>query len=96
MGKKTLWTGVILGATVGGLISLFNKNARNYVKSSATASLENATFYSKNPEIAFKEIKTKITSINNLVTESTDDAINAIEQVENTVITVRKPKQIGE
>lgn len=96
MGKRTLWTGIILGATIGGLISLFNENARNYAKDSVTASLENTTFYSKNPEIAFKEIKRKITYVNNLVTESTDNALNAIEQVENTVITVRKPKQIGE
>lgn len=96
MGKRTLWTGVILGATIGGLISLLNEDVRNYAKNTATASLENVTFYSKNPEIAFSEIKAKVINMSEVVTESTENAINAIEQVENTVMKVRKPKQIGE
>lgn len=96
MGKRTLWTGIILGATVGGLVSLLNNDARNYVKNSATASLENLTFYSKNPEIAFKDIKSRVTRIDDFVNESTDNALNAIEQVENTVLVVRKSEAIEE
>lgn len=94
MGKRTLWTGVILGAAVGGMISLLNEDARNYAKTTATASLENMTFYSKNPEVAIKEIKAKVTDLGDVLSESTNNAINAIEQVENTVVKVTKPKQI--
>lgn len=92
MGRKTLWTGIVLGATLGGLLSLINKDARNYVKHVATESVENLTFYSKNPETACKEIKMKVSNMNDMVAESTRSAINAIEQVENTIVTVRKSK----
>ena len=32
MGKRKILTGIILGASVGGLVTLFNREARDYAK----------------------------------------------------------------
>lgn len=90
MGKKTFWTGIVLGAVIGGTMSLLNKNARNYAKNTGLTTIENLTFYYKNPSIGIKEVKDSIKSINESVTDSSDNVVNLLTRAETTIDKVTK------
>lgn len=85
MGKRKLITGIIVGASVGGLVTLFNQEARDYAKDGLCDLKDKATDYIENPSTAITQVKDIVHQITNLVGDNADGAINAIEQVENTV-----------
>lgn len=90
MGKRTLITGIVVGASIGGLISLFNEDARKYAKSSLTKSCENLSHYAKNPAEAVSTVRQTVLSLNEAVENNTESAVNALEQVENSLNKVMK------
>lgn len=90
MGKRTFWASVVLGAAVGGAVSILNKNARKYAKNTALTVLENLTFYYKNPTIGFQEVKATIDSFNEVFTNTTESAVNVLEKAETTINKVTK------
>jgi len=85
MGKRRLWTGIIIGASVGGLISLFNDETREYVKESSSKVMDSATFYTTNPDIAINKVKRTVTTVNQMITSNTDSAMNVLDQVEDSL-----------
>lgn len=84
-GKRTFWTSIVAGACIGGLLSLLNKDARDYSKKMLQHTGEAVRYYSTNPDVTVEKVKNAVESISNLVNENTGSALNAIEQVENTV-----------
>lgn len=90
MGKRTLLTGIIVGASIGGLISLLNNDARNYAKDSISKSCNMLTNYVKNPTDAVKTIRQSVVSLNNLMENNTKSAVNTLNQVENSLNKVLK------
>lgn len=85
MGKRKLITGIIVGASVGGLVTLFNKDAREYAKEGLSELKVKTSDYVDNPSLAIHKVKDTVQTISTLVDDNTDGAINAIEQVEKTV-----------
>lgn len=90
MGKKTLLTGIVVGASLGGLVSLLNEDARNYAKETITQSRNSLSHYAKNPAETVNAVRQKVQSINSTIENNADGAINALEQVENTLNKVMK------
>lgn len=90
MGKRTFWTGVVAGALIGGVVSLMNKNARKYAKEASLTTLENVTFYYKNPSIGLQEMKSSMDRFKLTVSETVDASVNALEQVETTMDRFKK------
>lgn len=85
MGKRTLWTGIIAGAVVGGLVTLFNEETREYVKETAGKTYDNASFYVTNPDIGVRKVKHGVENVNQIVSSNMDSAMNALTQVENSL-----------
>lgn len=85
MGRRKLLTGIILGAIVGGLAALTNKEARTYAKTKLQSSKEATKHYLKNPSEAVKNVKTSFDQFNQSFTRSADSTINALEQIEETL-----------
>ncbi|MEI3614204.1 YtxH domain-containing protein [Pseudogracilibacillus sp. SO30301A] len=90
MGKRTLLTGIIAGASIGGLLSLLNKDARKYAKETLSKSRDNFTYYVKNPTDAVEKIRHAALTLNNMIESNTSSAVNALEQVENSLNKVTK------
>lgn len=84
-GKTTFWTGVIAGACIGALVSLFNKDARHYGKSLLDETNVRLSGYVRNPEETVQKVKQSVTSFNEIVSENTDSALHALNQIEQTV-----------
>jgi len=90
MGKRTLLTGMIVGASIGGLISLFNKDARRYAKDSLSQSYEKLTHYAKNPTTTVSQMKKSVISLNKMIASNTKSAVNTLELVEDSLNKVLK------
>ncbi len=90
MGKRTLLTGIIVGASVGGLVSLLNKDARRYAKDTLDQSCDMLTYYAKHPEEAVNSIRHTVLSLNDVIDTNTSSAVNALEQVESSIGKVMK------
>jgi len=84
-GKRIFWLSVVSGAFIGGVASLFNKEARNYSKDLVKETGETISHYTKNPDVTVQMAKDAVESVNQLVSKNTSSAMNAIEQVEDTV-----------
>jgi|SRR5699024_1484929 len=91
MGKRNLLIGVISGAIVGGVVSLFNKNTRNYVKTKCDEAKVSSSYYVKNPSEAIHKAKQKVDSFNHTFSSGADNALNALEQVGDTLEKFTKP-----
>jgi len=90
MGGKNFWTGVISGAVLGGLISLSNKDARNYAKNLANNTAERVVYFTKNPAELVGNLKQTVQLIDEKVSENRESAFNAIEQVDKTINKISK------
>lgn len=84
-GKRTFWASIIAGACVGGLLSLLNKDARNYSKSVVKQTGETITHYTKHPDETVQKVKQSVQSVNDFVSHNSSSALSALEQVETTV-----------
>lgn len=85
MGKSKLWTGIIVGASIGGLVSLFNKDTREYVKESSTKAMDKAQYYTTNPDIAVTQVKQTVSKVNQVVSSNSKSAMNVLDQIEGSV-----------
>ncbi|MGM8363876.1 YtxH domain-containing protein [Virgibacillus sp. W0181] len=90
MGKRNLCTGLLIGAVVGGLVSLLNKDTRNYTKNKWDSTKTTASYYFSNPTEAVRNVKQSVDQLNSAVSQEAQNAINALEQVENTLAKVWK------
>src|SRR5699024_5771445 len=85
MGKRKLYTGIAIGAAVGGLIALLDRDARSYAKQKFHDAKDATMYYAKHPSEGVQNIKDKYGQFNTTFTSGADNAINALEQVEETI-----------
>lgn len=85
MGKSKLITGIVLGAAVGGIVSLVSKDTREYVKDASGKACGATSYITSNPDVAVNKVKQLVQTVNHVVTTNTDSALSALDQVDNTV-----------
>lgn len=85
MGKRRLLTGIISGAVIGGVVSLFNEDAREYAKHKLCETRETASKLLDNPSETIRSVKQSIEELNDRITVGAENSVNALEQVENTL-----------
>ncbi|MGM8213164.1 YtxH domain-containing protein [Virgibacillus sp. W0430] len=90
MGKRNLCTGVLIGAIVGGVVSLFDKNTRDYTKNKWSETKAATASYFTNPAEAVHSLKQCVQQVNHTINNEAQNTINALEQVENTLTKVLK------
>jgi len=90
MGKKTFWSGIVLGAVVGGAVSMFNKDARKYVKNVSEQAADQVSYYMDHPNEAVSNVKRTISIVSEKINSNSSGAMNTLNQVENTLNKVLK------
>src|SRR5699024_695669 len=98
MGKRKLYTGIAIGAAVGGLIALLVLVARSYAKQKFRDAKDATMYYAKHPSEGGQNINAKYEQFNTTYTIREDNAINAIEQVEETIekFSKKEPKKLDD
>ncbi|RYG73273.1 YtxH domain-containing protein [Lentibacillus lipolyticus] len=85
MGKRKLCLGLIIGSLAGGLLSLLDRDARDYAKGKMADVKNDSSYYMTHPSAAVQRAKDSFNQLNAQFTAGADNAINALEQVENTL-----------
>lgn len=85
MGKRNLFAGVLIGAIVGGLATLFNKETRAYTKGKFVTYKEKTNQFVKHPSEAIRDTRTAFSQLNERFSYNAENVMNALEQVENTL-----------
>src|SRR5699024_2898707 len=93
MGKRKLYTGIAIGAAVGGLIALLDRDARSYAKQKFHDAKDATMYYAKHQSEGVQNIKDKYEQFNKTFTSGADNAMNALEQVEETIEKFSKKEQ---
>lgn len=85
MGRKKLCRGIIIGAIVGGIVALFDKDARDYAKQTAQDTSSKTKYFLKNPSEAIHNVRVTVDQLNQDFVKGVENTVNALEQVENTI-----------
>lgn len=93
MGKRNLITGVVLGAVVGGVVSLTKKDTREYVNEQISLAKEQIGYIVGNPSQSIRSLQTILVETAESAASSLDGTLNAVDQVENTINEIRGEDQ---
>lgn len=85
MGKRKLITGMVVGALIGGVVALFDRETRGYTKQKLSSAKSASLYCLKNPSEAVGNFKQAFDQLHENVTYQAENAINALEQVEETL-----------
>lgn len=90
MGNQKLWIGVLLGAVAGGLASLFDKKTRYYTKKQLQQAKNVTEYVVQNPADVVRMAQDSSNQLYEKLNSNADNAVNALEQVEETWNKLRK------
>lgn len=93
MGKQKLCLGVIAGAIAGGLVALYDRETRFYTKGKLQHVKTTTNYYLKHPSEAIRNAKDTCNQFNESFAHNADNAINALEQVEDTIGKISKKEE---
>ena len=85
MGKRKLIIGAVAGALLGALAMQFDKDAREYTKDSLSKLKENSSNILNNPTETVQNIRIAFDKLNANLAAGTENTLNALDQVENTL-----------
>jgi len=94
MGKRKLLSGMMIGAIVGGAVALLNKDARKYAQAKVISAKEKTSYVFKHPAEAVRASRMKIDYLNDHLINSFENAVNALEQVEQTLDRLVQKKDV--
>lgn len=96
MGKRKLLVSITIGAAVGGVTALFDRETRDYAKEKLTAARSSSSYFMNNPSEAIHNLKNTFDQLNQTFASGTANAINALEQVESTLDKVTNKSAVNE
>lgn len=85
MGRRVLCTGIIVGAVVGGLVALTNKEARDYAKVKLTLMRAETRYCMNNPTESVRNLRQSFEQFSQRFSSGAGSAVNALEQMEHTL-----------
>ncbi|WP_087975162.1 YtxH domain-containing protein [Oceanobacillus rekensis] len=96
MGKRKLLVSITIGAAVGGVTALFDRQTRDYARERLRAARNTSSYFMNNPSEAIHNLKNTFNQLNQTFASGTTNAINALEQVETTLDKVTNKSKVNE
>lgn len=85
MGKRKIYIGMIVGAVVGGLTALVNKDAREYAKDKLINSKEQTKYFLQHPQEAIANVKESFEQFSAKITDHAESTVKTLDQIEGTL-----------
>lgn len=85
MGKKTFWTGIITGAVIGGLVTLFDKDARIYVKKTCSQTKATTQYYFNHPSETVRKVRSGVQTLQTNLVKGAETAMNTLDKLEQSL-----------
>jgi len=85
MGRRKILLGMVVGAVAGGATALIDKDARDYAKKKLVLAKATSSYYISHPSEAVHNLKQTVDKLNHVFASGSSNAINALEQVEQTL-----------
>ncbi|WP_085505487.1 hypothetical protein [Thalassobacillus devorans] len=82
MKEHKFWKGVMIGAVIGGAVTLLDKETREYVFNSTKQAGVSAKSYTSNPSEAIRELRLKYNQLTNRVADGAKDILEVLNKVE--------------
>ncbi|SDK35200.1 hypothetical protein [Sediminibacillus albus] len=85
MSRSKLATGIIVGAAVGGLISLCDRDTRNQFVGGMKKAGSGTSYYMKNPSEAVHNLRDRYENIAGNLSQGAESALQIMNQVQDTL-----------
>ncbi|WP_047980423.1 hypothetical protein [Ornithinibacillus contaminans] len=85
MGKKRLLASIAIGAEVGGMTALFDRETRGYTKYKLSNDKEKSAYLIKHPTESIHNARLAMEEFSEAFVYQAENATNALAQVENTI-----------
>lgn len=82
MQKNKFGTYILVGALLGGAVSLFDRSTRKQVMNKSKNIVSGVTFYSKNPDVLKSKIQAKTEKFQSIYEQFSDDATYIKDKVD--------------
>ncbi|MUK88355.1 YtxH domain-containing protein [Ornithinibacillus sp. L9] len=92
MGRRRLLASIAIGAAVGGLTALFDRDTRIYTKDKLKTMTTQTSYCLRHPSETVHNARVVFEQFNKTFTYQVENAVNALEQVENTLDQVTKKR----
>jgi len=83
MAKRKIIVNIAIGATVGALVSLLDKDTRQYTKEKAASVKYKINDVKENPDKAVKTLRTAVEKVNHTLENSTTNVLNTLDNIQN-------------
>ncbi|SNZ16207.1 hypothetical protein SAMN05421503_2888 [Terribacillus aidingensis] len=88
--KSKFTLGLTIGATVGGLISLYDAQTRRHVRGSMMRAGSETMFYLRNPGVFVDDVKTSYAKVATSLSTTADKGLRGVEEVQHALQKVSK------
>ncbi|MFC3041237.1 YtxH domain-containing protein [Virgibacillus xinjiangensis] len=82
MGKRRLLTGILTGAAVGGIVTLFDKQTREYTTEKLHTVKENSSYWAQHPSEAVHNVRTALDKFSESFPDNASNVLSALESAE--------------
>ncbi|WP_026908212.1 hypothetical protein [Paucisalibacillus globulus] len=95
MSKRRLISSIAIGAALGGAAALFDWETRKYTKHKLSIAKDKSVDIIKNPVLSIHNARIAMEEFSESLVFQTENAANALQQVENSIARVTsKPKRL--
>lgn len=82
MAKRKIIINVAIGATVGALVSLLNKENRQYTKEKLTNAKKQIKDIKEHPDKAIRTVRTAVEKLNTTLESGTSNVLNTLDSIQ--------------
>ncbi len=83
MGKRKIISHIVIGAALGAVVSLFNKETRTYAKDKITVLKDQINEVKEHPDKAVRSLRTAVEKVNQTLASGAENMLQGLDKIED-------------